>query len=55
MNNGGLGWMWNNEISDEAKAHNCIKCGTCEKVCPQKIEIRKDLEKMEEEINAVLK
>ena len=55
MNIGGLAWMWNNQIGEGEKAHNCIKCGACEKVCPQKIEIRKDLEKLEEEISTVLK
>ena len=55
MNEGGLSWMWNNEIDEKAKAHNCIKCGACEKVCPQKLDIRGDLEKLEEEITGVLK
>ena len=55
MNLGGLNWMWNNEIGQDQKAHKCIKCGACEKVCPQKIKIREDLERMEEEITGALK
>ncbi len=55
MNIGGLGWMWYNEIGEEQKAHKCIKCGACEKVCPQKIKIREDLETLEKEITERLK
>ncbi len=54
MNKGGLGWMWNNEIDEKSKAHNCIKCGACEKACPQKIAIREDLQKLEAEITEAL-
>ncbi len=28
----------------KARANQCIKCGRCEEVCPQHIEIRKYLE-----------
>ncbi|MCR5835232.1 MAG: aldo/keto reductase [Lachnospiraceae bacterium] len=55
MNKGGLGWMWYNEIEEAQKAHNCIKCGACEAVCPQKLSIRDDLEKMDKEIAEALK
>lgn len=34
------------EDMKEAAAVHCKKCGACEKMCPQQIEIRKDLEKM---------
>ncbi len=54
MNAGGLKWMWNNEIGDKEKADKCIQCGKCEQVCPQKIPIRKDLEKMTKEIRSIL-
>lgn len=54
MNAGGLDWAWNNDIAEEAKADKCIKCGKCEALCPQKIKIREDLEKLNEEIKHVL-
>lgn len=53
-NAGGLNWMWNNEIAQDAKAHQCIKCGKCEEVCPQKLNIRKDLEALNTEIEGIL-
>ncbi len=31
---------------EKAKADKCVKCGKCEEVCPQKIQIRNDLEKV---------
>lgn len=34
---------WENDIKDEEKAKNCVKCGKCEKLCPQKISIRDNL------------
>ena len=36
---------WENEIGEAKQAKNCIKCGKCEQVCPQKISIRQDLER----------
>jgi len=32
---------------------NCVKCGICETKCPQKINIRKDLEAVQTEMDAV--
>ncbi len=46
-------WSWTKEIPDEAKPKNCIKCGKCERVCPQKISIRKDLERVQAEMDAL--
>lgn len=31
------------QLPDDKKPHNCIECGRCEAVCPQKIAIREDL------------
>ena len=47
-------WSWTKEIPDEAKPKNCIKCGKCERVCPQKISIRKDLERVQAEMDALM-
>lgn len=41
--------QWENEIPDNQKAANCVSCGLCEKVCPQKIEIRNDLKRLQKE------
>ena len=32
----------------KTRAGNCIKCGKCETVCPQKLSIREDLKKVGE-------
>ena len=34
-----------------ASADLCKKCGACEKVCPQGLSIRADLEKVAKELN----
>ncbi len=38
---------WEKNLGDEKQAKNCIKCGKCEKACPQKLHIREDLEKVQ--------
>ena len=38
---------WENGLGDEKQARNCVKCGKCEKACPQKLHIREDLEKVQ--------
>lgn len=35
---------------DSSAASNCVKCGKCEMHCPQKIEIRKQLERAKKEL-----
>lgn len=42
---------WEGGIADEAKAKNCIKCGKCEKICPQKLSVRADLERVQEDLD----
>lgn len=43
-NKGDAIWHWNNDLKDTERASNCIRCGKCETVCPQKLSIREDLE-----------
>lgn len=43
---------WEKELKDSEKAKNCIKCGKCEKACPQKLSIRADLEKVQKDLDA---
>ncbi len=45
---------WNN-LADNEKAHNCVKCGKCEKVCPQKITIRDHLALLQKELDEAVK
>jgi len=40
-------WRWEQEIGEAGQAKNCIECGKCEKECPQKLEIRSDLKKVQ--------
>lgn len=48
-------WCWTKEMTEQAKPKNCIKCGKCEQVCPQKISIREDLERVQQDLDEVLK
>lgn len=42
------------ETDDAEKPMNCTKCGKCEKKCPQKIQIREDLERLAKEMDALI-
>lgn len=46
-------WAWENNFKDKEKGMYCIQCGKCEKVCPQKINIRSDLKTLQDELDAV--
>lgn len=43
---------WNN-FPDEKKAANCIECGACEDVCPQKLDIRSNLQELREMLDTI--
>lgn len=42
---------WEKGVGEEQKAKNCIKCGKCEKACPQKLSIRADLERVQADLD----
>lgn len=44
-------WAWEQGLGEEKQAKNCIKCGKCEKACPQKLQIRGDLEKVQADLD----
>ena len=44
-------WKWEHEMGAEHQAKNCIQCGKCEKACPQKLKIRRDLLKVQEDLD----
>lgn len=46
-------WQWEHEIAEDQKAKNCIKCGKCEGVCPQKLKIRDDLECLQKQFDSI--
>ena len=41
---------WERGLGEEKQAKNCIKCGKCEAACPQKLNIRQDLEKVQADL-----
>ena len=47
-NNWNSGWYYDIHTQNGGKASDCVKCGKCEKVCPQHLEIRELLEKVAE-------
>lgn len=44
---------WVNETDDKIKPDNCVGCGRCEELCPQKINIIDDLKRLSEELNSL--
>ena len=46
-----VSWSWENDLGDKKQAKNCVKCGKCEQVCPQKLSIRDDLAKAQADLD----
>ncbi|MDO4294381.1 MAG: aldo/keto reductase [Eubacteriales bacterium] len=42
---------WEKDLKEEEKAKNCVRCGKCEKVCPQKLSIRADLARAQADLD----
>lgn len=42
---------WEVELADGKQAKCCVKCGKCEAACPQKLSIRKDLERVQADLD----
>lgn len=49
QNKGEAQWNWSS-MPEEERPYSCVKCGKCETMCPQKISIRGDLEKVGKEM-----
>lgn len=44
-------WKWENGIGEAAQAKNCVKCGKCEALCPQKLSVREDLARAQADLD----
>ncbi len=44
-------WDWEKGLDDGKKARNCVACGRCETLCPQKLPIRRDLAQAQRELD----
>lgn len=44
---------WEFGLNKEEKAANCVKCGKCEELCPQKLSIMESLEKLQTELDSL--
>lgn len=52
-NKGEAIWNWTKNIEESKKAKNCISCGKCETVCPQKLSIRDNLKTLQKELDSL--
>lgn len=44
-------YAWEQELGAAQQPANCIKCGKCEKACPQKLSIREDLARVQADLD----
>lgn len=51
QNYGMVKGRWEKELGEAAQAKNCVKCGKCEQVCPQKLSIWEHLEKVQADMD----
>lgn len=51
QNYGMVKHQWEKGLGEEKQAKNCVKCGKCEAACPQKLHIREDLVKVQEDLD----
>ncbi len=45
-------WNWEHEMPDNERANKCIECGKCEAICPQALNIREDLKRVQADLDA---
>ncbi len=45
--------QWTTRFADTEKAKNCVRCGKCEAVCPQKLPIRTALAQLQSELDSL--
>ena len=48
-----LEFAWTKDMPESEKAKNCIKCGKCERICPQKLHIRDNLATLQRELDGL--
>ncbi len=46
---------WEKELNEKEKAGNCAECGKCETLCPQKLAIRQQLKRVQQDLDAAAK
>ncbi len=44
-------WKWETDLGDKKQPKNCVECGKCEKACPQHLEIRRDLKRVQADLD----
>lgn len=50
---GETNWFWTKGLSEQSKAKSCTECGKCENLCPQQLNIRDNLKKLQVELDTL--